>query len=265
MKSLNPLSRCPSPRTAQSGFSLVELMVAVTIGLFITLGLSQIFINMYSTSQSQSSLSQYQENQRLALVMLMNTVELTGYTAGIPTSLTPAVTALPAVTNADTSTFTPGAGIVGTGAGTGTGSTSDTLNVYFQSAGSNLDQIINCQGGSASASTTTTFINSFSINANNQLVCTVTTNGGAPSSALVLANNVTSMSIMYGVDTTNSKTTNAYLTAADVTTGAMWMNIRTVQVTLNFCTANVLNPAAAYTSTCPTTPWVQTINLMSKT
>ena len=54
----------------QSGFSMIELMVAILIGLFLTLGLSQIFLSMYSTSQSQGNLSQNQENQRLGIVML---------------------------------------------------------------------------------------------------------------------------------------------------------------------------------------------------
>jgi len=249
----------------QSGFSMIELMVAILIGLFLTLGLSQIFLRMYSTSQSQGNLSQNQENQRLGIVMLTNTVQLAGFYAGTPTTVNDNATNLPSVTNADTSVFVAGAGIVGTGNGTGTGATSDTLNIYYQSGGVNLDGIINCQGGTAATSTKTTFINSFSINGSSQLVCTVTT-GGATSKPLVLANNIASMSILYGVDSTGSipSSVDTYLTATAVQSANKWMSVRTVQITINFYTPNPLNPNQAFTNNSPTTPWVQTINLMAK-
>ena len=252
----------------QNGFSLIELMVAVLIGLFLTLGLSKLFLSMYSSSQSQGTLSQYQNNQRQAIVTLTNTTQTAGYFASTPTGVGPNTVALPATTNAgDSSTFTGGAGIVGT---TGTGSPQqDTLNIQYQSSGS--DNIYNCQGGVTTITTPTptytTVVNSFSVNSSNQLVCTVSIAGAAPTSALVLANNIQNMTILYGIDTTGSSstpaaTTNTYMTAAQVTTAADWLYVRSVQITLNFCTANVNNPASTACST--TTPWVQTINLMGK-
>lgn len=249
----------------QNGLSMIELMVAVVIGLFIILGLSQIFLSMYSTSQSQSTLFQYQNNQRTAITSLINQVQLASYFAQTPTSVSFGSTVLPAVTNADGSTFIAGTGIVepyGASA-----KTTDTLNIYYQTNG--IDNIYNCQGGVAAITspvTYVTYINSFSVNSSNQLVCTVTTNGvGKPSTAQVLADNISSMTILFGVDTTGSggvtNTTNAYLTAAKMT-AAMWPNVRAVQITLNFCTPNPLVPALTNCST--TTPWVQTINVMGK-
>ncbi|TDK68020.1 PilW family protein [Sapientia aquatica] len=277
MNSIHSLNGCRRPSASQgllarvrpglqSGFSLIELMVAVLIGLFLTLGLSQIFLSMYSTSQSQNKLGQAQENQRLGVVMLANTVQLAGFYAGKPTSATANVLALPqlATNNTDGSSFTAGAGIVGIGGGSGTGAKSDSVNIYFQSGGVDQDGIINCQGGTAPASTLTTFVNSFYINSSWQLVCSVTTNNGKPNTPLVLANDVYSMSILYGVDSVLSGTTDTYLTATDVQTNGKWLNVRSIQITLNFFTPNLLNPNAAYTSTSPTTPWVQTISLMSK-
>ena len=255
-------------RLRQKGFSLIELMVAVVIGLFIVLGLSQMFISMYSTSQSQSTLSQYQTGQTQAIVALTNTVQLAGYYASTPTSATYASTALPAFTNTgDGSSFVAGAGIVGT---TGTGTPEqDTLDIYYQSSGS--DNIYNCQGGVTPIGTPTPIytavVNSFSVNASNQLVCTVSVGGAAPTTALVLANNVQSMTVLYGVDTTGATstpadTTDAYMTATQVGAAGDWLYVRAVQITLNFCTANVITPAL--TSCNTTTPWVQVINLMGK-
>jgi len=249
----------------QGGFSLIELLVAILIGLFIILGLSQVFLNMYSTSKSEGSLFQFQNNQRTGIVMLTNTVQLAGYFASPPTSINYAQSVLPAVTNSgDGTAFTPGTGIVGTG--TSGGSSSHTINIYYQTSGA--DNVYNCQGGVASVGSPTplytTFINSFSINASNQLVCTVTTNGaGTASLPLVLADNIQSMSILYGIDSTGSAaTTNTYMDATTVSAKSMWANVRAVQITLNFCTANVLNPGS--TTCASTTPWVQTINLMGK-
>jgi len=259
-------------RPRQNGFSLIELMVAVLIGLFLTLGLSQIFLSMYSTSKSENVLSQYQSNQRQAIVALTNSVQLAGYYPATSTITTigPNTSALPATTNSspgDGSQFTAGAGIVGT---TGSGTPEqDTLNIQYQSSGS--DNVYNCQGGLVTSATTV--IDSFSINAaNNQLICTVTV-AGTTTASLVLANNVHSMTILYGVDTTGGSTTpppadttNTYMNAKTVTADGYWLYVRSVQITLNFCTPNVISagaPVAASTCNSPTS-WVQTINLMVK-
>ena len=259
-----PLGRSAPVKLLQAGFSLVELMVAITIGLFVTLGLSQIFLGMYSTSQSQGGLALFQDNQRIATVMLMNSIELAGYynNGTPPTTTTGATTLLPAATNSDGSSFTAGAGLVGTSGGA---SASDTINTYYQTGGSTNDGLINCQGGTSA--TAVTFINSFSINSAHQLVCAVSTNSGTPSTPLIIANNIQSMTILYGVFTHPNpgqpSTTDTYMDANAVTTGTYWNAVRSVQLTINFCTAALLNPNAVITYPCATTPWIQTINVMA--
>ncbi|MET3105396.1 type IV pilus assembly protein PilW [Oxalobacteraceae bacterium GrIS 2.11] len=246
-----------SRRVRQSGFSLIELMVAVVIGLFITLGLTQMFVNMYSTSQSQNNLYEYQENQRQGIVLLMHSAQLAGYYASTPSATVSASTILVAQTNSgDGTTFVAGAGIVGKKGYPATGT--DSIDIYYQTSGA--DNIINCQGGVATVPTLV--INSFYINSSNQLVCTVTLPPAAPSTPLVLANNVGSMTISYGIDKISAGTTDALLDATAVQTNVMWPSVRAIQVTLNFCTGNIVNSAS--TACSATSPWVQTINLMSK-
>jgi len=222
-----------------AGFNLIELMVAVSIGLVITLGLSQVFVSMWGTSSDQTTLAQFQDNQRLTIAMVSAMVQQAGYYPNPAT--TTAAAALPTInTTTDGAVLTAGTGISGT-----TGSTSDTLDLAFTSSGS--DNIFNCQG--STATTPTMYVNTFLVNASNQLVCSVGDN-----TPMTLATNVASMKIMYGVDSKGLGTTDSYMTAAQVQSANMWAKVRMVAVTLNFN-----NPLY---KTEPPVSWVQFINLM---
>lgn len=65
--------------TFQRGFSLVELMVAVVLGLLLTIVVSTIFLGGKQTFKTQDDLSRVQENGRFALDLLGRTVRLAGY------------------------------------------------------------------------------------------------------------------------------------------------------------------------------------------
>ena len=67
--------RAPSAR----GFSLVELMVAMLIGLIISIGVVQIFGATRSTYQLDESLARAQENGRFALEFLTQDIRHAGY------------------------------------------------------------------------------------------------------------------------------------------------------------------------------------------
>jgi type IV pilus assembly protein PilW len=54
----------------QHGFSLIELMVAITIGMILTMLIGQIFINSRMVFSSTDSLGRLQENARYALSVL---------------------------------------------------------------------------------------------------------------------------------------------------------------------------------------------------
>lgn len=57
-------------RTAQAGLSLVELLVAISLGLFLTWGAIQAFIAGKQTYITQQAISQIQENGRIAQELL---------------------------------------------------------------------------------------------------------------------------------------------------------------------------------------------------
>jgi type IV pilus assembly protein PilW len=137
-----------------------------------------------------------------------------------------------------------GVGVGGTSASTN-GTSNDTIDIAFQTSGT--DGLINCQG--QTASTPTVFMNSFSINASNQLVCSM--DGGA--TFITLASNVKSMTILYGVDSQGKGTVDSYLQASSMT-AALWPSVRSVQITITFT-----NPLVS----SKTLPWVQSINIMN--
>ena len=61
------------------GLSLVELMVAITIGLFLIGGVIQIYVGSKATYRSQDALSRLQENQRYVLSLLAADIRPAGY------------------------------------------------------------------------------------------------------------------------------------------------------------------------------------------
>jgi type IV pilus assembly protein PilW len=243
-------------RTRQLGLSIIELMVAIAIALFITGAIAAIYLNMRNTFTSQDSLSQLQDSERLALTMLTTTIQSAGYF--VDPLVTTATTALPGatVTRADgtKSVFAAGQAIVGDGDGTGAGSSSDTLAVQYQTAQN--DGLMNCQGGTNTTTPRLVSFNSFAINANNELTCTV--GSGSPE---VLAGNVYQMAVLYGVDTDGDGSMDTYMPATGVAAGDLWANVYTAQVTLTFLDAIKSRPGAPVKMS---TSVVQTIGLMNR-
>ena len=229
-------------RRTQAGFTLIEIMVAVTIGLFIVLALTGVFINMKSAFTAQDQLSELQDSERLALTVLTTTVESAGY---FPDPLASTATGnLPAG-----GAFADGQGIVGT---TGAAPASDTLTTRYVSASG--DGLVDCFGQTNTSGSKATFTNVFSVSANNELMCAA--NGGTPTA---LISNVSALSVLYGTDTSASGNADRYLTATAVTNGSWWLQVRTARITIRF-----LNPFAAQPGQPATIDVVQTVNLMNK-
>jgi len=243
-------------RARQFGFSLVELMVALTIALFMLGAVLSMYLSIKNTFNSQNSFAQLQDSERLALTMLTTTLQSAGYFVNPLTNT--AATALPAatVTRADgsSSVFAAGQAVVGTGDGTGIGSSSDTIAVQYQTA--NGDGLMNCQGASNTSGAPAVYFNSFAVNANNELTCTVGTG-----SAVVLGSNIYQMSIRYGVDTDGDGVMDTYLPASGVIAAALWANVYTAQITLTFLDPTASKPGSPVAMPKPV---VQTINLMNR-
>ncbi|MFV1996945.1 MAG: PilW family protein, partial [Acidiferrobacterales bacterium] len=63
----------------QYGFTLAELMVAVTIGLIVLAGASSVMVSNKKTYTAQDSLARMQENARAAMLMLTYDIRNIGY------------------------------------------------------------------------------------------------------------------------------------------------------------------------------------------
>lgn len=63
----------------QLGFTLIELMIAMTLGVFLTTGILEIFSANQRTIRLQTALSRVQENGRFAIDFLVKDIRMAGY------------------------------------------------------------------------------------------------------------------------------------------------------------------------------------------
>ncbi len=66
-------------KNRQQGFSLIEILIALLIGIFITMGVIQIFISSKQTYRMQEALARMQESGRFALDFLDRDIRMAGY------------------------------------------------------------------------------------------------------------------------------------------------------------------------------------------
>ena len=224
MKCLAQRSRIQ--RRRQRGFTLVELMVTVAIALFLLGGLAMIVQNTRTAFADQNRLSQLQDGQRLATIMMTDVIQNAGYfsnpvanNAGVLTAVAPFTTA--------------GQALFGTHPN-GAAAPGDTLMVRFYTE--SLDPVLNCHGTSNTSGAAVLYTNTFSVVAG-QLTC----DPGDGTGPLPLVNGVQNLQVVYGVKRNFAVAGNdvdTYLTA-DQMTNADWINLTSVTITLTF-----VNPLA---------------------
>src|ERR1700676_3060529 len=152
-------ARAPHP---QQGYTLVELMIALLIGLFLLGGLMTIVQNNRRSFNSQTQLAQLQDSERLAMTIMTDVIQAAGYypdpTSNSANSSIPAVGALAA-----------GQAMLGTYNAAAPG---DTITVRY--ATTTGDGILNCAGTSNATGSVppTLYTNVFSV-VNGQLMCTM--------------------------------------------------------------------------------------------
>ena len=189
----------------QKGFSVVELMIAGLLGIILLSGVVQLFFGSNQNYTMQDELATVQEDGRFALMFMGDQVEMAGWAAPGTTQVLPAIDFL---------------------------NSSDGVNdiialTYIQpSDGVNN---IDCNGTAIAGGVVT---NQFSVNVNNELVCTGITGNGV---AQPLISGVQSFQVLYGVETElvcPDGAVDRYMTRTEVNDSGLTNNVISVRIGL---------------------------------
>lgn len=261
-------------RTRQAGYSLLEALITITIGVFILGGLVLIFSNTRQYYGNQNSLSQLQEQERVAMNILGTVVQHAGYYPAPPPA--PGNQGAMDLSLGDTflgdanDNYVAGQYLSGCSFASGTCGASVTTDVlamrYFAgntTSGSYQDTIQDCNGGTNTGTTNLEMRNALTVDTTqNALLCVTAKTGVNAALATALANHdpttalingVTGFTVLYGVDLRGSGSVGQYLPASGVTN---WSNVISVRVQLTF--ANPITPTSPIT-------FSRVIKLMNKT
>ena len=266
-------------RRQQAGFSLLELMIASTIGLFVVGGILTLLLSVYQANQAQGKLAQINDNASMAMQILTNVLQSAGYipdpsTGGLASNEMPATTTY----------LSAGQSLFGTYGGGGTAS--DTLSVRYvtglvpQVIGLPIqDTQLNCIGRgipilATNPSNYYIFDQTLSLDTSQRLSCSYTGISYTPSSSTTLIQEPTTafpligdastvslsqITFLYGVDTNGDGSVDGYYNAAQVDAAGNWGNVLSVQATLIF-----KNPLANQAGQPATLSFSKTIALMSR-
>lgn len=212
-----PLARCAA---RQRGLSLIELMVAILIALFLIAGIIVVEQGVNMSYSQQNGLSQLQDEERFAMSVLTSVIGTGGY---FPDPTTNSVaTALPASGNFGTqgqAIYAPNSNAA---------APHDSIYVRYMTAAG--DGINLCDGSAAANATYTSYLYiAADATSGNDLYCQLNGNNPVP-----LINGLNDMVIAYGVATGADNNVTEYLDAQQVTAGGYWPNVTSVQVQLQF-------------------------------
>jgi type IV pilus assembly protein PilW len=223
-------------RRQEHGFTLIELMISVTIALFLIGGAVAIVGYTGNTFKAQTQLAQLQDNERLAMAFMAEVIESAGYFPN--PKLYQASSVMPVVTGKFAA-----AGQAFFGTHSTTAPNWDQMYVRF-GAGLN-DNVYGCTGQTnTTVAPYDTYWNYFSVNTTtSQLTCTFTpTNGAGTAVTVPLVNGVTKMVILYGVKKNAADTlscTDTYLNASQMA-AADWLKVCSISVQLTFANPIIL-------------------------
>ncbi|HZT01595.1 MAG TPA: PilW family protein [Steroidobacteraceae bacterium] len=222
-------SSSAGPRDVRhSGYSLIELLIAILIALFLIGGVIVVEQGVHRAYGDQSGIAKLQDEERFAMSVLTDAVSSAGYFPD-PTT-TSQVAALPS-TGAPLN-FQAGQSVYGPPSGAS--APHDSIYVRYMTA--NGDGIGLCDGTTNNLGVNVTYTSNLYVSGN-QLFCQVTPSTGAANPAVALVDGVTDMQVWYGVSTAGiDNNVDTYIPATNMT-AAYWQNVSSVMVQLTF-----LNP-----------------------
>lgn len=236
---ITPLKSCR--RIAQRGFTLIEIMISLLIGLFLLGALLAIVQANRHAFFDQSQLGQLHDSERMAMSLMADVIQSAGYFPDPTSNTSGLLVAGPAPAPAPA--FVAGQAITGVAGTTPPGA---SITVRYVTAPN--DGILNCSGTSNTSAANTIYTNTFKV-VGGQLVCVM--NGTQYNLVSGIGNTttvagITNMKVLYGVKANPALPGNnvdTYLTA-DLMTATNWNSVISVVITLTFT-----NPL--YTGTAP--------------
>jgi len=204
----------------QIGFGLIEIMIALVIGLLLVAGLVRVFTSNKQSFLVQQAQARLQENTRLASIMQSSGIHKVGFfqdATGDPATVFSGANAALAGTNNNAN----GADSILDG--------TDTITIRYQGDGVSTD----CQGAVVAAGTLLT--ETYQVNTANAFEC----NNGSGFQPLI--DNVENFQILYGEDTDGDQSADQYRNAASVIN---FDNVLAVHVALMHVSDRDIKPAA---------------------
>lgn len=198
---------------AQAGLTLVEMMVAMTLGLLILLAVSSIYIGSRQTFRMQDDNARLQETGRFALEVLGRSIRQAGFW-NMP--INPVATATAFV-------GTPITGVNGAGA------VPDTITVQYDGVAGDRD----CEGNALAANAVVQ--DAYRLN-NSELQCDGNADATVDHQALV--SDIEDVQILYGIDINNDQSVDQYTAAP-----ANWNQVFSARVCVQARSANHVNNA----------------------
>jgi type IV pilus assembly protein PilW len=195
-------------RTHLRGFSLLELMIALTIGLLLTIVVSQVFLGSRKSYATTDDLARMQENMRFTHDLFTRTIRMAEYTSA-PGYPKVRIDATPGVFDTITA-------LTGTDGNPGSSLTSisqpDTVTLAYQGTPDN--STFDCLGNVVAAGVIS--INQFrieTVDAVPSLTCRI---DPAAAAGTVLVSDVENMQILYGESTTADASLAGHYVPADL-------------------------------------------------
>jgi type IV pilus assembly protein PilW len=251
------------PYRGQRGFSLIELIVAMVIAVFLLAGLFTVLQGNMDTSSEQTSLALLQDNERLAMQMFTNVIESAGYFPTVAVGQT-GVNVLDNALGVDGSLAAGQAVTAGPNTSGG-----DSITARYQTNPN--DGVSSCLGRTNTTGSTQIFKNILQVDTTqNALTCS----DGNGVTAVPIVGGITNLTILLGVNTQATVTNancpaNTYVTTTQYATltATQQTSVCTVQVTLTF-----VNPLYQPIPGAPPTPgqpstvkFTKVIAIMAKT
>jgi type IV pilus assembly protein PilW len=218
----------------EHGYTLLELMIAILIALFLLAGLLTLAMGTRKTSTTQSQLAQLQDNERIAMTLMTNVIQQAGY---FPDPMHNTSAALVAEASA-AGAFAVGQSLAGTYSAVQPGDTIAARFVAPANDATTYNVIVNCAGTSNATGAALVYTNLFQVTTVNSvpyLQCLLS-QAGTQVATVNLVAGVQSLSVMYGIGAAaGDNNVVTYETAAAANANPTdWQRVTAVKLRITF-------------------------------